>query len=219
MKIFVLHYSKLIERKRSIIEQFIKHNIINYEFIEKYDKDEITDEESNLFIDTYIDTYNKGTMSLHLKHFYVYKEIAEKYESGLIFEDDVILCENFMEILQLYISELDTYDMLFIGNGCNLHIDKDRINPNQYMYKKNINPSILEGDGAARCCDSYIVSNKCSKKLCEYISINSINKNKITLPVDFWLNEVARYYNFDVFWAEPSIVIQGSEYGLFSSSH
>jgi hypothetical protein len=37
MKIFVLHYSKLVDRKKSIIEQFKKQNITNYEFIEKYD--------------------------------------------------------------------------------------------------------------------------------------------------------------------------------------
>lgn len=30
MKIFVLHYSKLIERKKIIIEQFEKNNITDY---------------------------------------------------------------------------------------------------------------------------------------------------------------------------------------------
>ena len=212
MKIFVLHYSKLVERKKHIIEQFKKNSIVDYEFIEKYDANKITEEESDLFIDT----YKKTTMSLHLKHFYVYKEIAEKYESGLIFEDDVILCEDFMIFLQLYLSELNEYDMLFIGSGCNLHIDKDRINPNQHIYRKSLYPNSLEGDGASRCCDSYIVTNKCAKKLCEYIS-NRINK--ISKPVDYWLNDAARDNQFEVFWAEPPIVIQGSECGLFHSSH
>jgi GR25 family glycosyltransferase involved in LPS biosynthesis len=212
MKIFVLHYSKLVERKKHIIEQFKKNSIIDYEFIERYDAGKIIEEESNLFTDT----YKKETMSLHLKHFYVYKEIAEKYESGLIFEDDVILCEDFMVFLQSYLSELDDYDMLFIGSGCNLHIDKDRINPNQHIYRKSLYPTSLEGDGASRCCDSYIVTNKCAKKLCDYIS-NGINK--ISKPVDLWLNDAARDNQFEVFWAEPSIVIQGSECGLFHSSH
>ena len=212
MKIFVLHCSKLVERKKHIIEQFKKNSIVDYEFIEKYDANKITEEESDLFIDT----YKKPTMSLHLKHFYVYKEIAEKYESGLIFEDDVILCEDFMTFLQLYLSELNQYDMLFIGSCCNLRIDKDRINPNQHIYRKSLYPSSLEGDGASRCCDSYIVTNKCAKKLCEYIS-NRINK--ISKPVDYWLNDAARDNQFEVFWAEPPIVIQGSECGLFHSSH
>ena len=40
MKIFVLHYSKLVDRKKHILEQFKKQNITDYEFIEKYDKDD-----------------------------------------------------------------------------------------------------------------------------------------------------------------------------------
>ena len=33
MKIFVLHYTKLNDRKKHVILQFEKHNIIDYEFI------------------------------------------------------------------------------------------------------------------------------------------------------------------------------------------
>ena len=66
MKIFVLHYSKLLDRKIHILEQFIKQNITDFEFIEKYDKDEIPDYESEIFEIN----YKKSTMSLHLKHNY-----------------------------------------------------------------------------------------------------------------------------------------------------
>ena len=35
MKIFVLHYSKLVDRKKHILEQFNKQGIVDYQFIEK----------------------------------------------------------------------------------------------------------------------------------------------------------------------------------------
>lgn len=44
-------------------------------------------------------------------------------------------------------------------------------------------------------------------------------KYKITLHIDLWLNVVARDNNFKVYWAEPTIVTQGSENGTFKSSH
>ena len=44
MKIFVLHYSKLTQRKQYILEQFASHGITEYEFIERFDKDTITDD-------------------------------------------------------------------------------------------------------------------------------------------------------------------------------
>ena len=40
IKVFVIHYKKLIERKKNIIEQFKKNNIENYEFID-IDRSEI----------------------------------------------------------------------------------------------------------------------------------------------------------------------------------
>lgn len=213
MKLFVLHYSKLVDRKRHILEQFNKQGIIDYEFIEKYDKDEITDYESNLF-DT---NYKKSTMSLHLKHNYVYKIIAENYESALILEDDVILCDNFIDKLNNYITQLpEDYDMLFIGNGCNLHIEKHKLIPNKNIYEKCLYPTRWGGDGASRCCDSYIITKTCANKLCEYI--NNL-EDKIKIPIDWWLNVAARDNNFKVYWAEPTIVTQGTQNGLFTTSH
>jgi glycosyl transferase family 25 len=212
MKIFVIHYSKLVDRKRHILEQFKKHNITDYEFIEKYDKDEITNTQSSLFDIN----YKKSTMSLTLKHMYVYNRIAKNYENALIFEDDVILCDNFSEKLNKYMSQLPkNYDMLFIGDGCNLHIEKHTLSPNKYIYEKCLYPTDWGGDGATRCCDSYIISNSCAKKLCK--SIN--NLISITLPIDWWLNVAARDNNFKVYWAEPTIVTQGTQSGLFQTSH
>ena len=34
MKIFVIHYKKLVDRKKHIIQQFAKFNMKNYEFID-----------------------------------------------------------------------------------------------------------------------------------------------------------------------------------------
>ena len=34
IKIFVIHYSKLVERKKHILEQLQKYNITDFEFIE-----------------------------------------------------------------------------------------------------------------------------------------------------------------------------------------
>ena len=194
---------------------FNKHNIKDYEFIEKYDREDLTPEQQNIFDSTY--QFRKGDMSLELKHFYAIREIAEKYDSGLIFEDDVFFtCDNFMETLKVYMTHLpDNYDMLFIGDGCNLHIEKCKLIPNKYIYEKCLNPTIWGGNGASRCTDSYILSKKCAIKLCDYL--DNSNK-KINLPIGFWINEAARYYTFNAYWAEPTIATQGTSNGMYKSS-
>ena len=161
--------------------------------------------------------YTNCQMSMSLKHFYAYKEISDKYDNGLILEDDAILINNFTDILNKYMEQLPkNYDMLFIGDGCNLHIEKNKLIPNQNIYEKCLYPTRWGGNGASRCSDSYIISKICANKLCKYI--NNLNY-KIELPIDWWINVAARDNNFKVYWAEPTIVTQGTQNGLFQTSH
>jgi GR25 family glycosyltransferase involved in LPS biosynthesis len=212
MKIFVIHYKKLIDRKKHIIDQFKKHNITDYEFIQ-IDRNELEKENIHMFEKN----YSTSQIAISLSHFYAYKQIAEKYEGGLIFEDDVILSNRFTDRLNKYITQLPkNYDMLFIGDGCNLHIEQSVLRPHKYIYKKGLLPTTWGGDGCGRCTDSYMVNKKCAIKLCEYIS----NLNyQINLPVDWWLNVAARDNNFQVYWAEPTIVTQGTQNGTFNTSY
>ena len=213
MKIFVHHYSKLTHRKQHIIKEFEKHGITDYEFIEKFDKDTITDDECPEFSRAYV-TNRRSELSLHLKHLYLYRlMVQENYEEVLVFEDDVILSNGFIAILAEYMKQLPRdYDMLFIGDGCNLHIPRNQLIPNQYIYEKCLHETVWGGNGAAKCTDSYIIHQRCAKKLCDYVS--SLSK-KIDLPVDWWLNEAARDLVLKVYWAEPTIVTQGSQCGMF----
>lgn len=220
IKVFVVHYKKLIYRKKYILEQFKKHNITDYEFIE-IDRDELFEQNISIFETN----YSTSQMAIALSHFYAYKQISNtisnNYEHGLIFEDDVILADNFTSILSNYLKQLPhNYDMLFIGDGCNLHIDNIISNKNIYekgLYPKNWNGRVIKPyEGCTRCTDSYLISNTCAKKLCHYIDNL---KYKINIPIDWWLNVAARDNLFKVYWAEPTIVTQGTQNGLFTSSH
>jgi GR25 family glycosyltransferase involved in LPS biosynthesis len=218
LKIFVLHYSKLTKRKQYIIHQFKLHGITDYEFIEKFDKDTITDDECPEFSREYVTT-RRTELSLHLKHLYVYRTmVRENYEQALVFEDDVILSNGFMEKLGVYMKQLPTeYDMLFIGDGCNLHIPRNQLKPGQYIYEKCLHETSWGGNGAAKCTDSYIIHQRCAKKICDYIAATSSTK-KIDKPADWWLNDTARDLVLRVYWGEPTIVTQGSQNGVFQRS-
>ena len=52
MKIFVIHYAKLVERKQHIISQFERNNFTDYEFIE-IDRDELESENTDIFENGY----------------------------------------------------------------------------------------------------------------------------------------------------------------------
>ena len=212
MKVFIIHYKKLVDRKKHILKQLQINNITDYEFIE-IDRDELYDHDINIFEEN----FNKSQIAIFLSHLYAYKQISKNYDNALIFEDDVILCENFSEILNKYINQLpEDYDMLFIGDGCNLHIEKHKLTPNNNIYEKCVEYTEWGGGGATRCTDSYIVNKNCALKLCNYI--NNL-QSKIDLPIDWWLNIASGDNKLKIYLTEPTIVTQGSENGYFETSH
>ena len=202
IKVFVVHYKKLTDRKIHILNQLKLHNITSCEFIE-IDRDELACENMQAFEPN----FSNSQIAIALSHFYAYNQIMKHYDYALILEDDAILSPNFTDRFKQYLFELSSdFDMLFIGNGCNLHISPDKLIPNQHIYKT----------GTSRCTDSYVVSKKCATQICKYIA--TLN-HSINIPIDWWLNDAARDNNFNMYWTEPTIVTQGTQNGTFQSSH
>lgn len=210
MKVFVLHYSKLTGRKVHVLNELTRHNITDYEFIERFDKNELTESEKADFTPTYA----TNIMSLFLKHIHAYRLIAEHHSHALIFEDDVILHSNFGERFYKYIMQLPkTYDALYIGDGCSLHIPLYMQTKSTNIYRKSLDATSWGGLGSSRCMDSYLVSNACAKKLLEFWD----NKTEpVSVPIDFWLNQAGVAKQLEVYWAEPTIVTQGSQNNMFA---
>ena len=208
MKVFILHYPKLVERKQRLLKELENHRINDYEFIEHMNKDDIGEMYNSRF-----ENINLASASLILKHIYAYQQIADKYERALIFEDDVILDDNFNAYFNLFMEELPSnFDMLFIGNGGNFHVPASIMKPNKYVYLTSEFP---DGKAVTKCTDSYVVSKKAAQKLVNYFKTY---KQKINLPIDHLLNDVDKSLNLNIYWAEPTIVQQGSETGLFKST-
>jgi len=212
IQIFVIHYKKLTERKEHILKQLEAFNLTNYEFIE-IDRDDL----NNYDISMFDHNNSPAQTAISLSHYYAYEEIAKKYDYALILEDDIILSPRFSEILKEYIDQLPLdYDICFIGDGCNLHIEKHIITPDKKIYKKGNEPTEWGGGGATRCADSYIVNKKCAIQMCKF---KENKENKISESIDWWLNRCCKDNNFNVYWAEPTIVTQGTQCGLFKTSY
>ena len=213
MKILVIHYDKLLERKKHMLSQFDKAGLNDFEFVSNHGKDKLTPREKSKF-----KNLTDGEISLMLHHFECYKIINEKYDYAIIFEDDVILADDFKNKIKKYISDLpNDWDMLFFGEGQGVHIPHYRLVPDVNIYKKmtDLKNTIPGGiDGSTRCADSYIVSKKCAQKL-----VQVINSLQITsIPLDHLLNKINHFCKFNIYWAEPTLAVQGTSNGTFKTS-
>ena len=209
IKIFIIHYEKLHERKEFIIKQLEREQITDYEFI-TIDRDELTKAD----IAPFENGFSKPLIANFLSHIYAYNQIkTNNYNYNLILEDDAILCKNFYGKLQLYLEQLPyDYDAVFIGDGCD--IDEHHINI--LDQKENTNIYNYNGKYKCKCTDSYLISSKCANKIIENFDSCKKNINKINEPIDYFLNNVFELLN--VFWCEPTLVKQGTIIGLFPSS-
>jgi GR25 family glycosyltransferase involved in LPS biosynthesis len=203
IKVYITHYQQLIERKKNILLELNNVNL-EAEFIIDYDKELLinsNDNKINELLKKFDKTkLNYAQISLILKHIEIYKKISvnNEYNYAVIFEDDVIFNKNFREKFDIYFNQLpDDWDMCFLGDCCNLHIPEDKIVKNINIY---YNPY-------SKCCDSYLVSKKCSIKLINYLD-NILN---ISLPIDHLLNDIIKFYNLNVYWVEPTICSQLSD--------
>jgi GR25 family glycosyltransferase involved in LPS biosynthesis len=194
-----------MERQQSIIQQLEKNHLTNYEFID-----------STIFETTKLVNLKYSEKDLFLKHISLYRKISlDTADYAMILEDDAIFVEQFIEKLNKCIHQLPTnFDIVFTGGGCNLVIPSSQLQPNQYIYHKGNESTSWGGNGCTRCTDGYIIHKKCAQTIYSYF-MSEIDK--ISSPIDWWLNHVARVFNLNVFWVEPQISHNGSQTSIKSS--
>ena len=207
MKVFVIHYDKLVERKKNMLIQ-LKNNNIEAEFISNYGKENLIQSDKDKFINLTL-----SEISIFLHHIECYKKIVEnEYDYALILEDDTLFNNNFSLKLKEYMNHLPPdWDVLYIGDGCGKHIS-----PNILKKCKNCRICRKNED---KCAVSYLISKKTANLIYTIFKTKVNNNNKIDLAVDMWVNRLYQKMPFlKIFWAEPTIVTQGSEKKIFKST-
>jgi GR25 family glycosyltransferase involved in LPS biosynthesis len=200
-KIYIIHYDKLVERKEHIDKEILKHNFTNVEWILNKNQEDLTDSELSLFINT----LSKGSKSLTMKHIETFTRIVkEDLDYALVFEDDVLLDNNFVNKYQLIKEQFleSDFEICFIGSGCGMKVKKIRENIEIYDSKHQ-----------TRCTDSYIIKKSLCKKLLDiYYEYPAYSVN-----IDFIMNKWFKDYKIKTCWSK-SIVKQGSQHSVFKRS-
>ena len=199
-KIYICHYNKLVERKKVLIDNLTKCGLFDYTWVEYFDKDDL--EVSildirfpNLFKPNPSGRYLKfSEISLLLKHVYIIEESNRiGFDTVLVLEDDAILDLDFSNKFNYFKSQLPIdWDICFIGECCNLHIEpKDG---------KNVQRSY-----GSRCTHSYILSKYGINKIINHLKYAND-------AIDWYYNSMIEKLNLNCYWFEPSISSQNKKF-------
>lgn len=225
IKIYVIHYSKLKERKQSI-KSILDPLNVEYEFIEDYDKEDLANIDTNNF---YIDDKSifnekiklwkekankyrpmtRPELSCSIKHLEAIRKIQfGNHEFSLIIEDDVIpKNKDFLKQIDKLLLKNKSWDVLFIGEGMGEKYRKSKLGYRRFIPFKN---TLKMEHPATNCLEAYIIKKSRVNLILEGLV-------PINLVIDWELAYQFYKQNMNIYWSKKSIFYQGSKHNIYKS--
>ena len=225
--IYIIHYSKLTERKESIKKYFDKE-YLNLNFIEKYDQENIIsrkdlpkkyvpdkvlyNEKVKLWGQNAVsfNELNNAEISCEMKHLEALNMISSSNKDfGLILEDDVIPTDmEFEKIINNIINKNIDWDVLFLGTGIGENFIKSKISIYDKILKRNI---VTPTHPATNCAEAYLIKKDAAANI--YKNIQEFN-----MAWDWELAYSFKELSMNIKWYIPPLFYQGSVSGEFKSA-
>lgn len=210
LRIWVVHYTPFTERRAHMEALLREHGLDRFPvtWVLKHDREEL------------LKAWQRGewgdpsqiaasSVSLILKHLEVYRQVALEPEClHLVLEDDVrVPRPGLLAGIEHCLRELpEDWELLFIGEGCNLHVPWWRRRPGKKVYFRGWKPWWRAGGGTSRCTEAYLVNPTFAARLLT----TRFAQPPFNRPIDWLLAEAGYEMHIRSYWAEPPLMTQGA---------
>lgn len=228
-KIYIVHYTKLRERKVMMTEQlesflfdiYFSHDVV---WVDKFDREYLSDEEcrkSCKYSDIINRDMTKGEIANMIAHEYIFNEILKKDNKlTLVLEDDCIFkkdfVDHFYQTLKLLESKGPSWDMCCLGGPLELNTFPARaLDKSTEMVFESSYIELFSPSSPAPCTvSSMLYTTNGIRKISGSKYISSPYK----CPSDhaLWLSNMEN--NVNMTWVQPFITYEGSKNDLFKTS-
>jgi glycosyl transferase family 25 len=203
LPIYVLSVKSFTDRIAHIKEEMARHKLA-FEFIFDYDAHTIDDTiDQQFFLKP--SSLSLPAKSITMKHIRAWQlAMNHNHQQILVFEDDVVLDENFSIELQKVLESANKIKpgyLIFLG-GADTKVPKDFFKNQDDFYKLNIPTS-----------EAYITDIAAIKSRLQWLE-----KHKISLPADHATVKIDQDCSITQYWSKKSLVTQGSVFGLFPTT-
>ena len=225
LKIYIVHYTKLTDRK-NYLDNLLKDKNIEFEYINEFDQEELNQnnighyykDDEDLF-NTKSKIWNKKAnkyyvlsnpeISCSIKHIEALRKIGySNKDFGLVLEDDAIpYNDDYLSQIEKILSNTIKWDALFIGNGMGENFRNKKISYKRFFPINNIKVS----HPATNCLEAYIIKKEVARKIVD--SILPFN-----LVIDWEL--AYQFYKLDlnIHWIKKPIFFQGTKENIYEST-
>lgn len=231
--IFIIHYKKLTERKKYLDHELKSYGFHNIHWFDHIDRNNLSKEQLSLYKydpEMYLSKnaiwkeyksiprpLTLGEIACCLSHIEIYDYICKNnIPYALIFEDDVILYDNFYNKLVKVFSELpENFDSCYLSDNFGWTVNNYK-EKNGFGFLGSLNHNIYTENKcvykmpSGKCADSFLISHHCAQILYKEII-------PFCLPPDWEQTPIYIRNNMNVYWAEPSLTHAGSN-DIYGSS-
>ncbi|MDR0940608.1 MAG: glycosyltransferase family 25 protein [Bacteroidales bacterium] len=207
--IYVVHGRTGYEEQEKHIHYWLKEQFkLPFEFVSEGDAALWSEKDLEQYFGPAIfSKLSKGQISCALNHFLCYEKMLQNNNSyALILEDDAFFCNNFVEKFNHIDQEMKSLEpsfMISLENTTLRFIPIRRVRKGKYVYEAK--------DG--RCTGAYVIDKEAAKQM-----LTEAKANKCVIPIDWWHNEVSKKNLMRHYWAQPTLVEQGSHNGKMNST-
>ncbi len=222
-KIYIIHYAPLEERREYLERRLKELGIEKYsEWIVSEKDEDITSGHMNLVdsserainerikvLGSKLPPIGKIDVIMMIQHLLILRKIAKTKgkKVSVIFEDDVLLSDDFPNRLDFAIKKLNDveWDVCYTDKG-SLFVDP--------KVKNNYNEKIVlyePPNRGANTTGSYLITAKSAKKLLKIMK-------KISIGPDMELSYIQKKNKLKVFWTVPFLTYQGSIEEIYQSN-
>jgi GR25 family glycosyltransferase involved in LPS biosynthesis len=202
-KMYCINLEERNDRKEIMKKNFKNLEIDNYDFYKGIDGQKLvlTEYIKNMFLGNDFCS-KKEVLGRALSHYNIWLELlTSNYDYFIIFEDDIIIDKNFINIKNIvngvYILN-DNWDILHLGY---IMLDNNIINKNINISNKNkIDISLLNLDIYIGGLTSYVISKNGAKKLSDFIKNNGIKH-----PIDYLLKKFNNKISLNQYEVRPHL--------------
>lgn len=204
--ILVIHSRSLSERAAPLIGELSK--ITNFwGWVFDFEVTEITAEiERRWFTpDAPLSMRQKSCAMKHIAALQRVRDMA--WEEAIIFEDDVLIDDNFGVKLAQVLDEAKRLwsppFVIHLGSATNFYVPAAELRPGQMLYRGT----------RGRNAEAYVIGAKAAA-----LRLDWLQKHKISEPIDLMFSASDAATGIDMIWTEPPLAEQGSLTGRFASS-
>jgi len=218
--IYVIHYTKLVSRKKNLSIELKKHfldKFFNIKWIENFDRENLTPEiiQNSCILNPSVlnRLLTMGEIANGLAHTYVLEQIKN---ISLVFEDDTIFKENFIHHLYHIIKVLpEDWEAVCLGGPTETQDYPSKTLENSNKLDFNSNEIILYSSPTRAPCSlsAMLYSSRGIKKILE-----SRYLKPLCAPSDHTVWYCCMDQKVSMLWSQPWITYEGSKTEMFSSS-